>query len=145
MAFGPLYTELPLVAATATRPATRYVDETSWSTLIGNFSLWQDNINANAKNLSNAGTSTAASLIVNGSQIDIVSGSSGDSGYTITDANRAFKLGINIGGLGSAFFQIYDLTAGLTVFACQGSDVRLLLGGSLKVLSVDGSGFVKAT
>src|SRR5688572_14828265 len=62
MAFGPLYTALPLAAATPTRPATRYVDENSWNTLIGNFSLWQDNVNANAKNLSNVATLTAASF-----------------------------------------------------------------------------------
>ena len=65
MAFGPLYTDLPLAAATATRPATRYVDETSWNALIGSFSLWGDNVNANGKNLSNVDVLTATSIRMN--------------------------------------------------------------------------------
>ena len=224
MAFGPIYTDLPLASATATRPATRYVDETSWSTLIGNFSLWGDNVNGNGKTLSNvvlSGSTSAVPLTITGINaggadaitgliLDRVYGTIGDSfdivwgagsgmsgnrtarlsmnavgggeagfifyaqtgsgdgysnevmrvegigkvtlksaasantGYVVTDALRSFMTGINIGGLGSSYYQIYDITASRTLFACLGTDIKLYLGGSLKSLSVDGNGFVKA-
>ena len=218
MAFGPLYTDLPLAAATATRPATRYVDETSWNALIASFSLWGDNVNANGKNLSNVAVFTVTTSTVNNINVDsavylgttpggfgvpglvfrgpsvnplgfiansadtyIVVGSFLGPGNVMTmnmatgavEVPPSFITGTgsvtikpqNVGAAEGGELQLSDHTGGtwnldvasstFRVFHSAGGGARfqitpaggiqMYLGGTVKTLSVDGSGFVKAT
>lgn len=59
MAFGPLFSALPLDGGT---PAKRYVDDSAWTQLIGNFSAWQGPVNAGGNNLSNVGALSVSGL-----------------------------------------------------------------------------------
>jgi hypothetical protein len=146
MAFGPLYTGLPLAAATATRPSTRYVDENSWNTLIGNFSLWQGDVNANAKTLSNvvlSAGSAGAPMTVQGTNVagaDAITGLILDRGYDTLSDSMDIVWGSGSGMAGTRLARLSVAATGPAeagfIFYAQGSAID---GYSNEIMRVHGN------
>jgi hypothetical protein len=68
-----------------------------------------------------------------------------DMGITIKDVSREYKMGINVGASGMGVWTLFNVTAARAMFTVSDTVIKMYLGGTLKTLSVDGSGFVKAT
>jgi hypothetical protein len=74
-------------------------------------------------------------------QVNLESGGTGDTGYIVKDANRSYKMGINIAGAGQGKFQIYGMISARTMFSCD--DATVALGGTGVVQAIyrlDGGG-----
>ena len=134
----------------------------------GEIYAWTAHVDANNKNLSDLGVlAFNAAGYVNSSvgigrvpsanfdldvyraspfaQIQIESGGNAATGLVIKDSVRSYKLGINVDSSSIGAFMIYSFNGTRVLLQCGDSEVKLYLGGTLKTLSVDGSGFVKAT
>jgi hypothetical protein len=118
--------------------------------------IWQGDVNAGAFKLLNAGQvvigratpATLAGLEVykaSGAQVWLESGGSIDTAYVVKDPIRSYNLGINVGNVGIGRFVLWSGAAGRPLMMCDDSQIWLWLNGAARLLSVDGSGFVKAT
>lgn len=73
------------------------------------------------------------------------SGGNADTGIILKDTSQEWKVGINVGVAGVGRYTIYNITAGRTMFTINDTGFQMYIGGALRTISVDGSGFVKAT
>jgi hypothetical protein len=110
----------------------------------GNFKL----LNAAQLAIGRAAPVTGAGVEVykaSGALVWLESGATVDTAYVVKDPVRSYNLGINVGNVGIGRFVLWAGTAGHPLMMADDNNIWLWLGGASKQLSVDGSGFVKAT
>src|SRR5262245_1783241 len=77
-------------------------------------------------------------------KLKITGSTNNSTSITIADTVRQWEMGINVAGIGLGYWILWNNSSGHPLIQCGDADIKLWLNGSMKTLSLDGNGFVKA-